>query len=82
MPEQAELRPGSAAAASHTMVSAPSSAVRRMVAVTEANPGIDPLTPGVAAQPGCMACTTGSVGRVNSAASNSASATCIRLVRA
>ena len=50
-------RPGSSAAASHTIVSAPCSGERRIGPSSVRNPGSPVSSPGVSAHPGCIACT-------------------------
>ncbi|MGZ4348654.1 MAG: DUF2867 domain-containing protein [Gaiellaceae bacterium] len=76
------LRPAaSGAAASQTIVSAPSAGVRSSGPIMRLKPGSAVRSPGVSAQPGCMALTVMPVSssfRVHS----SASTTCARLQRA
>ena len=74
-------RVASAAAVSHTIVSAPSSPERRIGRSTLEKVGIESEIPGVSAQPGCMLCTVMPSAAYRCAIS-SVMVTWIRLVRA
>ncbi len=66
-------------ATSHTVVSAPCAGSRRIGPVTLWKAGSESTTPGVSAQPGCIAWTPT---RRHRCASTGSSATCTRLLRA
>ena len=78
-PEAPDRSDAAGATASHTSVSAPCSAVRRRLRISRQKRGIEVRTPGVSAQPGCMACTA-IRWRDQRRASSSVRTTSIRLV--